>query len=195
MRLVKLALCLSICLFAFAISGCDGDEKKSYEPQNKMENTNKTSKTNEKTNSVKESAKTEEAKELAIKIYFPNEEGTKLIPVEKKIKVLEKDKYKTTVQELLKGTDKQGAITIIPKKTKLRSIKVKDSVATVDFSGDIEKYFVGGSTGEELMVASIVNTLTEFSEIKSVQIIIDGKEVETIAGHMDLTAPLTRMEF
>ena len=189
MKLLKLTLCLAICVFAFAASGCDDETKENKEPEKKIEET----KEKPKPSVQKEQPKKEEAKEITLKYYFPDEEGTKLIAVTKKMKVLEKDKYKSAMTELLKGTDKKGTITIIPKKTKLKSIKVKDGVATVDFSGDIVKYFVGGSTGEELMIASIVNTLTEFNEIKSVQILVDGKEVETIAGHMDLTAPLTRM--
>lgn len=192
MRFFKLALCLSICLFAFAAGGCD-DEKETNEPEKKIEDVKEKPKSSEDVK--KEQVKKEEAKEITIKYYFPDENGEKLLPVTKKVKILEKDKYKTAINELLKGASNKKMITIIPKKTKLRSVKVKDGVATVDFSGDIAKYFVGGSTGEELMVASIVNTLTEFSEIKSVKILVDGKEVETIAGHMDLTEPISRMEY
>ena len=107
---------------------------------------------------------------------------------------MEKDKYKAAIEELLKGTDKKGTISIIPKRTKLKGVSLKGSKLTVDFSGDMVKYFVGGSTGEELMVGSIVNTLTEFNEVKSVKILIDGREVETIAGHMDLTMPIERIK-
>lgn len=44
-----------------------------------------------------------------------------------------------------------------------------------------------------MLVGSIVDTLTEFPEVKQVQILIEGKKVETLGGHMDLTQPLTRM--
>ena len=64
----------------------------------------------------------------------------------------------------------------------------------MDFSQDLVKHFVGGSTGEEMLVGSIVNTLTEFPEVKQVQILIEGSPVETIAGHMDLSVPLERMK-
>ncbi len=39
-----------------------------------------------------------------------------------------------------------------------------------------------------LLVAEIVNTLTEFSEIQTVQILVTGKKVNTISGHMDISA-------
>lgn len=194
MKVFKLMLCLSICLFTFIISGCD-DEKEPKEPEKKIEDVKDKTKEKPKTEVKKEQPKQEETKEISLKYYFPNEEGTKLLPVEKKVKIKAENKYKAVLDELLKGATDKKMITIIPKKTKLRSVKVKDGIATVDFSGDIVKYFVGGSTGEELMIASVVNTLTEFSEIKSVKILVDGKEVETIAGHMDLTAPIKRMEY
>ena len=63
----------------------------------------------------------------------------------------------------------------------------------MDFSRDLVRHFTGGSTGEEMLVGSVVNTMTGFSEIRKVQILIDGEKVETLAGHMDLSAPLTRM--
>lgn len=76
---------------------------------------------------------------------------------------------------------------------KLRSVKVQDGVATVDFSKELQKNFNGGSTGEEMLVGSIVNTLTDFPEVKKVRIRIEGEDVETLSGHMDLSEPLPRM--
>ncbi|MBO5652568.1 MAG: GerMN domain-containing protein, partial [Selenomonas sp.] len=46
----------------------------------------------------------------------------------------------------------------------------------------------------EMLVGSIVNTLTEFSEIKRVQLLVEGKKIESISGHLDLTKPVERME-
>lgn len=191
MRLCKTMLLISVLLLSMVVSGCDDEKKPEPEPQKKAEEVKETKPPVQKKPEVKK----EEAKEISLKVYFPNEEGTKLIPVTKKVKVLQKDKYKAAIEELLKGADKKGMISVIPKKTKLRGLSLQNGVATCDFSGDIVKYFVGGSTGEELMIASIVNTLTDFSEIKSVKILVDGKEVETIAGHMDLTAPISRMDY
>ena len=56
------------------------------------------------------------------------------------------------------------------------------------------KNFNGGSTGEIFLVGSIVNTLTEFPQVTSVVFMVDGKPIDTIAGHMDLTEPVKRMD-
>ena len=106
----------------------------------------------------------------------------------------DKDKYAEAVKSLMQGTKEKNQSVIIPKQAKLRGVKLEGGVARVDFSQDLVKHFVGGSTGEEMLVGSIVNTLTEFPEVKQVQILIEGSPVETIAGHMDLSTPLERMK-
>ncbi len=138
-------------------------------------------------------AKSNTPKKMDIKVYYPDEQGMKLIAVKRTIKTDGADKYTAAMKSLLQGTKEKGQIVVIPKQTKLKGVKVKGEVAYVDFSQDLVKHFTGGSTGEEMLVGSVVDTLTEFSEIKKVQILVEGKEIETLAGHMDLSEPLSRM--
>lgn len=137
--------------------------------------------------------KKETAKELNIKVYYPDDQGLKLIAVKRTIKTDAAGKYAAAIKSLLTGTKQKGQTTIIPKQAKLKSVKVKGDTAYVDFSQDLVKHFTGGSTGEEMLVGSVVNTLTEFPEIKKVQILIEGNKVETLGGHVDLTMPIERM--
>lgn len=81
----------------------------------------------------------------------------------------------------------------VPGNVELRSLRVEGGVATADFSSAITRMNVG-SMGEALAVAAIVNTLTEFADIRSVQILVEGRKVETLAGHVDVSAPLERNE-
>ena len=97
------------------------------------------------------------------------------------------------MKSLLTGTKEKGQTNVFPKKAKLLGVTVKDGVATVDFSKELQSNFSGGSTGEEMLIGSIVNTLTDFSEIQKVRILIDGASVEPLSGHMDLSDPLPRM--
>ena len=132
---------------------------------------------------------------MTTSVYYPNADGTKLIAVKRKITAVSaEDKYAAAIKSLMQGTKEKNQSVIIPKQAKLRSVKLEGGVAKVDFSKDLVKHFVGGSTGEEMLVGSIVNTLTEFPEVKQVQILIEGSPVETIAGHMDLSTPLSRMK-
>jgi len=132
------------------------------------------------------------AQNLQVKLYYPNDDATKLVAVMQQVPA--NDKYQAAVKALMAGTKQAGLIGIFPKEAKLRSVTVKDGLATVDFSRELTRRFVGGSTGELMLVGSLVDTLTEFPEVKKVQIKIEGQTVETIAGHMDTSAPFVRME-
>lgn len=133
------------------------------------------------------------AKKMNIKVYYPDKQGMKLIAVKRTIKADGSDKYTEAIKSLLQGPRDKGQIAVIPKQARLKSVTVKGDVAYVDFSQDLVKKFTGGSTGEEMLVGSVVDTLTEFPEIKKVQILVEGKEIETLAGHMDLSSPIARM--
>jgi spore germination protein GerM len=99
---------------------------------------------------------------------------------------------RVAIEELLAGAKAEGSVTVIPAGTKLKGFAVRQGVAYVDLSEDILKTANRGSASESLIVASIVNTLTEFAGIEQVQILIEGKEVETLYGHMDLSEPFKR---
>jgi len=63
--------------------------------------------------------------------------------------------------------------------------------AYVDLSHEIITGHPGGSLNESLTVYSIVLALTtNVREITAVQILVDGKQIDTLAGHIDLRQPL-----
>ena len=134
-----------------------------------------------------------EPKELMVNVYYPRSDGTGLVAVRRTVSTEKDDKYTAAMKSLLTGTKEKGQTNVFPKKAKLRSVVVKDAIATVDFSKELQTNFSGGSTGEEMLIGSIVNTLTDFPEVQKVSILIDGSAVETLSGHMDLSEPLTRM--
>ena len=83
-------------------------------------------------------------------------------------------------------------VSAIPPGTKLRAIFVTErGEAFVDLSRDLLAGHSGGSTNELLTVYSIVDALgANLPAIHSVQILVEGKQVETLAGHVDLRRPL-----
>ena len=65
--------------------------------------------------------------------------------------------------------------------------------AFVDFSGELVSRHSGGSTDEILTVYTIVDALTaNLPAVTSVQVLVDGKQIETLAGHVDLSRPLAK---
>lgn len=85
-------------------------------------------------------------------------------------------------------------VSAIPPETKLREVFVTErGDAFVDLSGDITARHPGGSLDEIFTVYTIVNALTvNLPAITRVQILVDGKEVDTLAGHVDLRHPLAK---
>ena len=83
---------------------------------------------------------------------------------------------------------------VVPKGTKLRAFYVTErGDAFVDLSGDVVSAHPGGSLTELLTVYAIVNAVTSnLPAVQRVQLLVEGKEVDTIAGHVDVRRPLER---
>ena len=88
----------------------------------------------------------------------------------------------------------EPTVSAVPAGTTLRALFLTDrGVAFVDLSRDVAAAHTGGTDSELLTVYSIVNALTmNLPAITTVQVLVDGKEVETLAGHVDLRRPLAR---
>ena len=189
MKIMKSMLALFMLLMLLLAVGCGSDDKSKGADTSAAD---KPAATDKKDAGTKNGA-AKQAEKIGIKVYYPDDNGMKLVAETRTVETTQDGKYKVAMESLLSGTKAKGVVTIIPKKAKLKSVAVKDGIATVDFSEDLVKNFAGGSTGEEMLVGSIVNTLTEFPEVKSVQILLEGKKVDSLAGHLDTSKPLKRM--
>jgi len=90
------------------------------------------------------------------------------------------------VEELIKGP--QGnLIRTIPKSTIIKNVRIdRNGIAWLDFSPHLSRDHPGGSSAEIITVYSIANTvILNFKDIKKVRFLIDGSEIETLAGHID----------
>ena len=94
------------------------------------------------------------------------------------------------INALLSGS-KTGLINTFPQGAELSRVKRegKDTLV-VDFRESLIKNHPGGSSAEMATVYSLTNTLTaNFPEIKKVKILIEGKQRESLKGHIGLTDP------
>jgi spore germination protein GerM len=139
-------------------------------------------------------------KKIAVKekkivtLFFSEEEGEYLVGEKREIPKRERveEEARETVVELIKGP-KGNLIPALPPQTKLLTLEMdQNGVAKVNFDQTLSKEHPGGSSAEMLTLYSIVNSLTlNFPQIKRVQILIDGKVVESIAGHISLKQPVS----
>ena len=171
-------------------------EKPDVKPETKPEAPKPTPENEKQTQPEKKSATFDEPakKSMQIKVYYPDDSGMKLVEVEREIVIDDStDKYTAAVETLLEEPAEDNLTKIFPKNAAIRSVTVADGLAVVDLDGGFLKNFVGGSTGEEFLIGSVVDTLTNFPEVKRVKFMVDGQEIETLSGHMDLSTPLERM--
>ncbi|WP_018247900.1 GerMN domain-containing protein [Orenia marismortui] len=123
-----------------------------------------------------------------VKLYFSDKEAQYLLPESRKLKV--SNLYQSIVEELIEGPESKNLEITIPSQTRLIDIKLEDGTALVNFSKELKSKHWGGSTGEIITVYSIVNTLTSLEEIDQVRILISGKKIDTLVGHLELDKPL-----
>ena len=126
---------------------------------------------------------------MQIALYFVKDNGENFY-LEREVHETEStDSVATRALELLISADikDEDAVRPLPENTKVLGITVNDGVATVDFSEEI-KDFTTGAPLEATSLQAIANTLTEFNTIDEVKILVEGEEVETLWGHVNLSA-------
>lgn len=104
------------------------------------------------------------------------------------------DKITQTIEYLI-HPDSDIQNEAIPEETALLSVFVTHSgIVYLNLSRHVQDRHIGGLSAELATVASLVNTLLfNFQEIKQVQILVEGAEIETLAGHVDCRKPFSKM--
>ena len=132
-------------------------------------------------------------REYSLNLYFPLPDGTGVRQEARVVMLSDLGVAKRAISELIAGPTSPNLGLAVPPETKLLGIRVEDGICYVDFSSELRDNHWGGTTGESLTIAAIVNTLTEFSSIDKVQILIEGEKGATIGGHVILDEPVSRM--
>lgn len=136
-----------------------------------------------------------EVRKIKARLFFVADNGTKLKGVEQDVPYGEGtvEQAKAILNAQLTPPS-EGLVSALPNGTRLRAVFVTaKGDAYVDFSSDLVSAHPGGSMSELLTVHTIVHALTNnLPGITAVQILVEGKEVDTLAGHVDLRRPLAR---
>ncbi len=130
---------------------------------------------------------------VQVTLYFSDQNAEFLRPELRRV-VLDKGESPiiAAIEGLIHGPQDQNLSRTIPEGTRLLGIEIKDGVAWVDFSREIQINHWGGSAGEMLTTFSVVNTLTEFPQIQAVQFLVEGEVLESIWGHGITDEPIGR---
>ena len=131
-------------------------------------------------------------------LFFASEDGLRLTPVEREVPLADGPvaQARAIVESQLAAEPPPSLARTIPAGVTLRGLFVSQSHEVfVDLDPAIKTGHAGGSLQELLTVYTIVNALlTNLPTLQQVQILIDGREADTLAGHVDLRRPLRKNE-
>jgi len=134
-------------------------------------------------------------RKITATLFYITEDGMALQGVQREVPFGERvdEQARHIIAALIAGTPGSLA-SAIPAGTTLRALYVSErGEAFVDFSKEISVQHTGGALDELFTVYAVVNALTvNLPAITRVQILIDGKEADTLAGHVDLRHPLSQ---
>lgn len=127
--------------------------------------------------------------ELGVFVYFADENGEFLVG---ELRYVPRDDYLIqSILELLKGPDADNLISLIPPTTKLINVELVNGIAKVNFSNDFVEKKLQSELVDKFVIYSIVNTLTEFDEVKAVEFFVEGNKLNKY-GQLDISSPIYR---
>lgn len=125
---------------------------------------------------------------ISMDLYFANKDNTTL---QKEERYINKEEMigEQLVLELINGPSINNNInSVFPKDTKLISFSIKDSIAYVNFSNDI---IVIDKNAEGLALMSLSETLSQLPSVTKIQILLNSKISDTLAGGYNISKPYT----
>jgi spore germination protein GerM len=144
--------------------------------------------------SAKAPASGSPVRKITATLYYVAEDGLTLTPAQREVPFSADvaEQARAIVEAQLAAAP--PLVSAIPPATKLRDVFVTErGDAFVDLSSEISTTHPGGSLDEIFTVYTIVNALTvTLPKVQRVQILVDGQEVDTLAGHVDLRHPLAK---
>lgn len=121
-----------------------------------------------------------QVRQTIVSLYFPNKETNELAPEARLLDIKEiiNNPYEKLIELLIEGPKNEKNIKIIPENTKINKTYLEGDCVVIDFSAEFLNYKKDEEKSKENLINSIVNTLTELTEVNQVKILIDGNQNE-----------------
>ncbi len=122
----------------------------------------------------------DQSRQTIVSLYFSNKETNEL-ELEARlidIKELLDEPYEKLVNLLIEGPKDEDREKIIPENTQLLSTQMEGDCVILDFSSEFLNYDSTNEKVKENLINSLVNTLTQLTEVNGVKILINGNENE-----------------
>jgi hypothetical protein len=134
----------------------------------------------------------EPSRTIKARLFYVSDDGTQLTGVERDVPFAEGSEQAREIISAQIAPATPPLVSAVPPGTVLRGLFMTDrGHVYVDLSREAAAAHGGGTLNEMLTVYTIVHALTvNLPAVDAVQILVDGKEVPTLAGHVDLRQPL-----
>lgn len=131
---------------------------------------------------------------IKARLFYVSDDGTRLTSLEREVPFAEGSEQAREIVNAQIAAVAEPLVSAVPPGTALRAVYLTGrGEAYVDLSSEAVTAHPGGTLNELLTIYTIVDALTvNLPAVQSVQILIDGKEVATLAGHVDLRQPLVK---
>jgi len=173
-----------------ALSGCSLTQKLGFGNKDDLKASSSTALSEEENSKL--------AGKMPVNLYFGSSDSTKLMLEVRYIDTSVGKKGTASlataiVTELINGPKEKELKATIPQGTKLAgSIAVASGTATVNLTKEFVDKHPGGDAASKLTIYSIVNSLTELSDIQRVKFLVNGKSVSDFKGAYKFDAPFPR---
>lgn len=116
-----------------------------------------------------------------VTLYYGSEGNEELVSEEREVSYNEEqDRYQAVLEALIVGPQTDGYVANISSDTQVYGTIRQNEALLVNVSEEFTQF--GGSVAETVAVGSVVNTLTQFDEIETVKILVEGEELIAPSG-------------
>ena len=128
---------------------------------------------------------------IALRFYYPVD--GRLVLIEKKVSRRTKQltMASAVIEEYFKGPG-NGKSSQVPQNVKLLGLyRDASQMLYIDLSDELRRNFQGDALSEYLLLKGVYESLiSNLQDIQDIKILIEGKEAETLGGHIYLRHPL-----
>jgi spore germination protein GerM len=134
-------------------------------------------------------------RKIKARLFYVSEDGMRLTSVERDVAYGEgatEQAREIVAAQIAPAIE--PLVSAVPAGTALRAVFLTEGgEAYVDLSREVVSAHPGGTLNELLTIYTIVDALTvNLPAVTAVQLLVDGKAVDTLVGHIDLRQPLAK---
>jgi germination protein M len=129
--------------------------------------------------------------ENMVTLWFMDRQAMFSVPVSRSLP--KKADWQSALEEFFKGPSPDSPLlSPLPPGTAVLSSGLTDGAVIINLSEEFASNYTGGSAVERLVIQCLVLTLTEFEQVKQVQLLVEGEKGDAFLGHIGTHEPFTR---